>query len=147
MAVEIAPFAPADIAAALALWSRTEGMALTGDRPEVLAAYLERNPGLSFVARDGGELVGAVLCGHDGRRGFLHHLAVTPAYRRRGLGATLAARCLAALEAVGVAKCHLFVQRGNDAAVAFWRRVGWSERDDLVMMSRTLDAPAPGPAR
>jgi ribosomal protein S18 acetylase RimI-like enzyme len=140
MSVEILEFSVADIPEALELWRRSEGMALTGDTPEALAAYLARNPGLSFVARDGGVLVAAVLCGHDGRRGYLHHLAVAPAQRRRGIATALARRCLEGLEALGVPKCHLFVQRGNQAALAFWRRAGWAERGDLVMMSRTLRA-------
>jgi len=137
----IATFTPADIAEALELWRGSEGLGLAGDTPEVLAAYLARNPGLSFVARDGGVLVGAVLCGHDGRRGYLHHLAIAPGHRRRGLGAALVARCLAGLAAIGITKCHLFVRGDNEPALRFWRRIGWDERTDLVMMSRMTGEP------
>ncbi len=137
--VAIATFTPADIGDALELWRRSEGLGLGGDTPAVLAGYLARNPGLSFVARDDGVMVGAVLCGHDGRRGYLHHLAVAPTHRRRGIGEALAARCLAGLEALGIAKCHLFVKGENETALAFWRRVGWVERVDLAMMSKTIE--------
>jgi ribosomal protein S18 acetylase RimI-like enzyme len=140
MSVEIRELSAADVAAALALWRRSEGVALTGDTAATLTDYLARNPGLSFVAFEGGALVGAVLCGHDGRRGYLHHLAVAPAQRRRGIGTALVRCCLAGLEALEIVKCHLFVQRGNEGALAFWRRAGWAERSDLVTMSRALRA-------
>ena len=138
MRVEIVRFTPEDIPEALELWRQSEGMGLFGETPELLASCLERNPGLSSVARDGGTLVGAVLCTHDGRRGYLQHLAVARSHRRRCIGGLLVAACVAGLERLGLPRCHLFVQRGNDEAVAFWTRAGWSRRTDLVMMSRTL---------
>ena len=139
-AVRIAPFAPGDYDEAAALWAASEGVVLRGaDSREAVTRYLARNPGLSFVARDGdGRLVGAVLAGHDGRRGYLHHLAVDPAHRRRGLGRALAQRSLDALAHAGITKCHLMVVRENAAAQAFWARTGWSARDDIVLMSRTI---------
>lgn len=83
-------------------------------------------------------IVGAVICGHDGRRGYLHHLAVASSYRHRGLGRALADRCLLALEGIGITKCHLFVRADNPEARAFWERVGWHIRDDTHMLSRNL---------
>jgi putative acetyltransferase len=138
MPVEIMPFTAADITEALALWRRTEGLGLGGDTPEVLAVYLARNPRLSFVARDGGVLVGAVLCGHDGRRGYLHHLAVAADFRGRGLGRRLADHCLEALLAAGIDKCHLFVKTTNHSGQAFWQATGWLPRTDLVLMSKDI---------
>lgn len=71
----------------LALWRSSEGIGLSdADSRENIARFLERNPGLSFVAYDGQELIGAVLCGYDGRRGYIHHLAVAESHRRRRLG-------------------------------------------------------------
>lgn len=139
MDVKIAPMVPADHDDALALWGRSPGVGLSrADEPAAIRRYLGRNPGLSFVAREGERLVGAVLCGHDGRRGFLHHLAVDAAYRGRGLGRKLTRRCLAALRADGIDKCHLFVLRTNEPALEFWRRIGWQERVDLRMCSIDL---------
>ncbi len=138
MEVAIHPFTPADIEDAFALWRASEGIGLFGDSAAVVADCLARSPGLSFVARDGGALVGAALCTTDGRRGYLHHVAVARTHRRRGLGKALAERSLAALEAQGVRKAHLFVQRPNAAAAAFWAHVGWVERTDVIMMSRVL---------
>lgn len=125
--------------AAMDLWQQSEGVGLSAaDESERIAAYLQRNPDLSFVALDENELVGAVLCGHDGRRGFIHHLAVRRAYRRQGIGRTLAERCLTALGAEGIDKCHLFVVADNAAAITFWRSLAWVERVDLTMMSKSF---------
>src|SRR5438034_8157863 len=96
--------------AVLALWSETEGVGLNeSDTPERLILYLNRNPGLSLVACDDRRIVGAVLCGHDGRRGYLHHLVVAPDCRQRGLGRQLVAKCLASLQAIGIPKCNIFL--------------------------------------
>jgi len=140
---EIADFTPADYDDALALWQVTEGITLRdADSREGIERYLLRNPGLSFTARDAGGLVGTVLCGHDGRRGYLHHLAVAPSHRRQGLGRRLIDRSLAGLRAIGIEKCHLFVVAENHPARDFWRRLGWVEREDIVTMSITLPGSA-----
>ena len=87
MTTEIEPMDEADVPAVLELWRQTPGVGLNeGDDPAGLAAFSSRNPGLSLVARDAGRVVAAVLCGHDGRRGYLNHLAVRPEFRRHGLG-------------------------------------------------------------
>jgi ribosomal protein S18 acetylase RimI-like enzyme len=122
--------------AVLDLWQATEGVGLSSaDNPEAIAQFLDRNPGLSAVAVEGQRVVGAVLCGHDGRRGYIHHLAVHPAYRRGGLGRALVRHCLQQLRLAGIAKCHLFVFASNDSGRAFWRATGWTERQELIMMS------------
>jgi len=137
--VRIAELAAGDIAEALELWTASEGVGLRGaDEPEALARYLARNPGLSLAARDGGRMVGAVLCGHDGRRGYLHHLAVAASHRRRGIGRALVERCVDGLRREGIAKCHLMVYHHNAAGQAFWRSIGWHARDDLLLMSTHL---------
>ena len=80
----------------------TPGLTLrTADSLESTKRYLERNPGLSFIARSDGQIVGCVMCGHDGRRGYLQHLAVEPALRRLGIGRMLVDRCLSALQGPG----------------------------------------------
>ena len=83
MSIKIAPMTVDDLTAVTALWNSTEGVGINeSDEPGQLRAFLERNPELSLVARDVSRLVGAVLCGHDGRRGFLYHLAVLPERRK-----------------------------------------------------------------
>jgi ribosomal protein S18 acetylase RimI-like enzyme len=161
MAMIFRAFLPSDYDAAHALWSRTEGIGLSeADSRANIERFLRHNPGMSFVAVDGeagagaggagaggagagGALAGAVLCGCDGRRGYLHHLAVASGYRRRGVGRGLADRCLAALSAAGVRKCHIFVIADNAEGKRFWERMGWEERTSLLIMSKDLRPPAP----
>jgi ribosomal protein S18 acetylase RimI-like enzyme len=137
MTFAIQPMSIEHYEAALSLWQVAEGVGLSGsDSPEGVARFLDRNPGTSFVAYAGETLVGAVLSGHDGRRGYIHHLAVQPVYRRQGLGQALVEQCLAALAQAGIDKCHLFVFKQNETALQFWRGSGWTERVELVIMSR-----------
>lgn len=140
--VEILPFSPSDYDEVMALWQATEGLTLReADSRSAVIHYLAHNPGLSFVARDGRRLVGAVLAGTDGRRGYLQHLAVAPTHRSQGLGTSLANRVLEGLGALGIAKCHLFVRRERAQAREFWERLGWTARDDVTLMSH-LDSDA-----
>jgi ribosomal protein S18 acetylase RimI-like enzyme len=127
-----------DVRAVLALWRGLPGIGLDEDcdSPRGLARYLKRNPGLSFVACRGKAVVGAVLSGHDGRRGYLHHLAVARAHRKQGLGKALVARCLRSLAQQRIAKCNLFLFRSNAAGLAFWRHTGWKVRGDLNLVQK-----------
>ena len=130
----------ADYDAVLRLWQDTEGVGLNeSDDRENIASFLARNPGLSRVAAGGTEIVGAVLCGHDGRRGYLHHLAVARAYRQRGLGRQLVEACLTGLARHGIMKCNIFLFADNAAGEAFWKHNGWARRPDLQVMQRSLE--------
>ena len=129
----------ADYDAVLRLWQDTEGVGLNeSDARENTASFLARNPGLSRVAALGTEMVGAVLCGHDGRRGYLHHLAVAQPHRRQGLGRRLVDACLADLKRHGILKCNIFLFADNAAGEAFWIHHGWSRRPDLQVMQKSL---------
>ncbi|WP_338113315.1 GNAT family N-acetyltransferase [Paenibacillus artemisiicola] len=125
-----------DYDASFALWAATPGMVLSAsDERGQLAAFLARNPGFSFVCAEGGRLAGTVLCGHDGRRGFLYHAAVTSDMRGRGIGGTLARLALAKLRAAGIGKCHLFVLADNEPGQGFWARTGWEKREGILLYS------------
>lgn len=127
-----------DYDAVLDLWSRTPGVTVRdADSRASTERYLARNPGLSFVAVHEGAVVGCVLAGHDGRRGYLQHLVVLPAFRRRGLGRALVERSLAALAAEGIAKSHVDVLATNELGLDWWARQGWQRREDLVRFSHT----------
>lgn len=126
-----------DFDPALEMWERMPGVGLSAaDSAKEIARFLERNPGLCFVAESGGALVGTALCGQDGRRGYLYHVAVDPAHRRTGIGRALVEHCIQALDAQGIDKCHLFVYADNVGAIAFWHAIGWQDRVELKVMSR-----------
>mgnify|MGYP001467873399 CR=1 FL=1 len=134
--MNVRPMTMADYAAVMALMGNTPGIAVrAADAPEAIARYLERNPGLSLVAERDGALVGCVFCGHDGRRGYLHHVVVAAEYRGQGIGAGLVARALDGLAALGIYKTHLDVFADNAPAIAFWQRTGWQRRGDIVRFS------------
>jgi len=119
------------------LWKSTEGIGLSNaDSKDNIKEFLQRNPGLSLVVIKDGELVGAILCGHDGRRGYLHHLAVRKDQRLEGLGKELVKNCLQRLNEAGIDKCHIFVFRENGQGIGFWTENGWLARLDLHIMSR-----------
>jgi ribosomal protein S18 acetylase RimI-like enzyme len=101
------------------------------DSREGIEKYLKRNPETSFVAVENGRLAGAILCGHDGRRGYIQHMCVDPGFRRRGIGHKLVAQALAALKAEGIHKVALVAFTKNALGNAFWQAEGFSLRDDL----------------
>lgn len=144
MSVEIRKMTSDDYDEILALWQVSQGVELSNaDSRENIEAFLLRNPGLSFVACDGPHIVGTVLCGHDGRRGYLHHLAVSKTHRCQGIGRRLASQALAALRQQAIDKCHIFVVKNNCEAITFWKRIGWKERvDELILMSK-MTSPSP----
>ncbi len=80
------------------------------------------------------------MCGHDGRRGYLHHLAVAPDFRLQGLARELIDRCLAELASMGIQKCHAWVYSENRAGLEFWKRTGWIPRMELQVVSRDITA-------
>jgi ribosomal protein S18 acetylase RimI-like enzyme len=107
----------------------------TADSREATKRYLARNPGLSFVARSEGRIVGCAMCGHDGRRGYLQHLVVEPSMRRQGIGTRLVRSCLAELKALGIEKTHLDVLIDNVLAHTYWTHAGWQKRSDIIRYS------------
>lgn len=140
MSVRVRPMSFEDYPSVLALWRRTEGMGLgESDSAPALAHFFARNPDLSPVAlAPDGAVIGAALCGHDGRRGFLYHLAVDVAHRKHGIGRLLIEHCLERLSALGIEKCNVFVFRDNEHGADFWEHDGWSERPDLRVFQRVL---------
>jgi N-acetylglutamate synthase len=125
-----------------ALWKATPGIGLheeEDDSQDGIRRYLKRNPGLSFVARAEGKIIGAVLSGHDGRRGYLHHLAVAGTHRKEGIGKALVERVLARLKAAGIHKCHIFIFENNVSGQKFWKHLGWKKRMDIHIMTQTIE--------
>jgi len=133
-------FSIGDYDAVLALWRRTEGVGLNeSDTRRAIAVFLRRNLRFSFVAEKDGRIIGAVLCGHDGRRGYLHHLAVDRPHRKCGIGRQLVTAGLAKLRRVGIQKCNIFIFANNAAGMKFWSHTGWKLRTELRVMQIRLD--------
>ena len=134
-AITTREFAIADYDAAVGLWNRVEGLEIAeGDSRQDIANYLSRNAGLSRVAEDESAIVGVALCGHDGRRGHIYHLAVEPAYQRLGLGKRLVDECLHALRSAGIKRAIIMVAENNTLGRSFWRRCGWEDIPGAVSM-------------
>lgn len=116
-----------------ALWMRIKGFAIRSidDSREGVERFLKRNPTTSVVAVEDGRIVGAILCGHDGRRGCLYHVCVDADYRRRGIGKSMVVFCMQALKDEGINKVSLIAFSVNDIGNAFWNCIGWKEREDL----------------
>ena len=128
-----------DYGEAVALWNLVEGVEVAeGDSKEEIRAYLLRNPGLSRVAEENGAIVGAVLCGHDGRRGFIYHLAVAPTHHGKGTGKLLVQECVTHLRATGITRALILVAGDNAGAHSFWLRIGWEDVPGAILMGIDL---------
>lgn len=118
------------------LFKSTPGITFReADSREATERYLKRNPSLSFIAEEDSKIIGCILCGHDGRRGYLQHLVVRPEYRNKGIGEALVKKCIDALGKVGISKAHIFVFKTNGIGNSFWTGKGWQFRDDVNMYS------------
>lgn len=122
------------------LWQNTPGMGLNDkdDSPEGIAAFLKRNPETCFVAVERDEIVGVILSGHDGRRGFIYHTAVALNQRKNGIGSALVEAALAALRTEGIKKVALVAFAKNELANQFWEKRGFSLREDLAYRNKAL---------
>ena len=134
--IEIRTMTTGDYDGVAALWQAMPNMfSAEDDSRAEIAKYLERNPGMSFVAIANGRCVGAVLGGHDGRRGYLHHVAVAEEFRRCGIATKLWQRSVAELKKAGIRRAHVFVRLSNKAGLAYWSRAKWTHRDDVAVFS------------
>lgn len=125
----------------LEFWANTPGVQLHrngDDTVEGITAYLARNPGFSFVAVHEGRIVGAILCGHDGRRGLIHHLAVDSRFRRAGIGKRLLRLAVEQLRTCGIRKSLLFVLKENDIGEAFYKSLYWKEEDGFKVYGKAI---------
>ncbi|MDT8716865.1 GNAT family N-acetyltransferase [Clostridium sp. 19966] len=122
-----------------AMWSSIPGIRLSSaDSKSAISSYLKRNPNLSFICADDDKIVGTILCGHDGRRGFIHHTCVLPEYQGQGIGKALVEKALEALKKEEIEKCHLFVVADNEAGNKFWSKMGWDKREDIFNFSKEI---------
>ena len=124
-----------------ALWMTIHGFSIRtiDDSREGVERFLKRNPGISVVAEMDGRVVGAILCGHDGRRGCLYHVCVHEDYRMHGIGRAMVVHCMNALQQEGINKVSLIAFTKNDIGNAFWKQIGWTKREDLNYYDFTLN--------
>lgn len=122
------------------LWLNTPGMGMnpTDDSREAITRYLRRNPTTCFVAECDSSIAGAILAGHDGRRGYLYHAAVATEHRNAGIGAGLVRHAIAALEKEGIQKVALVVFAKNETGNTFWEHNGFIVRDDLIYRNQAI---------
>ena len=123
-----------------ALWVSTPNMGLNtlDDSKEGIAKYLARNPNTCFVAEKNDNIIGVILSGHDGRRGYIHHAAVAESEQRFGVGTALVDAAMSALESEGITKTALVVFEKNEKGNAFWEKYGFTKRNDLVYRNKTI---------
>lgn len=130
----------ADYDSVYALWLSCRGMGLNNldDSQEGIASFLKRNPSTCFVAEADREVVGVIISGHDGRRGYIYHTAVKPERRRQGVAKLLVNAALNALKDLGINKVALLVFERNTSANTFWEKVGFTAREDVVYRNKAI---------
>ena len=124
-----------------ALWKTIKGFGIISldDSREGIEIFLKWNPGLSVVAEVEGTIVGAILCGSDGRRGCLYHVCVHKDFRRQGIGKSMVVWCMEKLKELQINKVSLIAFTQNDVGNAFWKEIGWTKREDLNYYDFTLN--------
>ena len=133
MDVIIRPMTIEDYQEVYRLWGEIKGFGIRSvdDSKEGVERFLRRNPTTSVVAVQNGRIVGNILCGHDGRTGFLYHVCVDPGYRKHGIGYRMVRAAVKALQREGVSKISLIAFKSNQVGNAFWQGIGWTEREDI----------------
>lgn len=123
-----------------ALWKSCAGMGLNDldDSKEGIAGFLNRNPDTCFIAADKDRIIGAIMSGNDGRRGYIYHTSVHPDHRKRGVARRLVEKVMEALKGLGINKVALVVFERNREGNAFWERTGFSAREDLVYRDKAI---------
>lgn len=133
-------FKPEDYDDVYALWLSCKGLGLNDidDSRAGIEKYLDRNPRTSFVCEEDGKILGMIIAGNDGRRGYIYHTAVSPDARRRGIAAKLVEAAVDALDKEGITKVALVVFDRNSTGNEFWEKMGFSEREDLIYRNKAI---------
>ena len=123
------------------LWTLTKGMGLNNldDTKTGINIFLQRNPNTCFVATFHNEIIGTIISGHDGRRGYIYHTAVSEKFRKKGIGQKLVTSSLSALKTEGINKVALVVFSRNKLGNLFWEKIGFRKREDLIYRDKTIN--------
>ena len=139
--MELRTMVPGDYDKVYALWKSIKGFGIRSvdDSREGIEAFLKRNPTTSVVAIEDDEIIGSILCGYDGRYGYMYHVCVKEPNRRQGIGKQMVVFCMRALKELKINKIALIAFISNDAGNAFWHQIGWKHREDLNYYDFTLN--------
>jgi len=122
------------------LWKNSDGIGINDvDTKERLEIFIKKNPNLCYITKKDEKVIGTILCGCDGRRGYIYHAAVNQEYRGHGIGRIMVEIALFNLKELGIRKCHLFTFKDNETGKIFWTTLGWQKRDDLLIFSKELN--------
>lgn len=123
------------------LWTNTKGMGIRSldDSFEGIERFLKRNPTTNYIAKVENKIIGVILCGHDGRRGYIYHTAVNTDYRKKGIGKALVDAVLSALKKEKINKVALVAFTSNDLGNKFWQSLGFAKRDDLIYRNLSIN--------
>ena len=123
------------------LWLTCRGMGLNNldDSEQGINKFLQRNPDTCFVACEDDKVVGVIMAGSDGRRGYIYHTAVNPLYRKRGIATALVETVMQAMKNIGINKVALVVFEHNEDGNKFWEKLGFIKRNDLVYRNKTIN--------
>ncbi len=126
---------------ALEMWLQAgrSGFRAKEDSRAGIERFLQRNPDTSFIAEADGRVVGVLMCGQDGRRGYIYHTAIRDPSRSRSIGGALLDAMQEEMKTLGISKVGLLVDADNDEGTAFWERLGWTRRDDLIYYDRVIE--------
>ncbi len=140
--MQIENFVIEDYENAYKLWTNTKGMGMRSldDSKDGIAKFLKRNPSTNFVAKINNEIIGVILSGHDGRRGYIYHAAVNVNYRNQGVGTKLLEAVYKSMKEEGINKVGLVVFKTNDIGNKFWKSAGLEERNDLNYYNISLNS-------
>lgn len=129
-----------DYESVYALWLSCSGMGLNtvDDSQDGIRRFLERNPDTCFVAENNSDIVGVIIAGNDGRRGYIYHTAVSPEYRHHGIASQLVEKVMKSLSELGISKAALVVFERNENGNAFWKNQGFTKREDLVYRNKSI---------
>ncbi len=121
------------------VWRKSGIRVGSTDTKEELKRIVRRSPQLFLVGKIDEKIIGVVIGGFDGRRGYVHHLAVNPDYQKKGYGKLILGELMNKFLELKVHKVHLFIEKYNKEVIEFYRNLGWEIRDDLIMMSYIPD--------